>query len=119
MKSIKEIFKERKRAVEKEIRTALMIYSRDYNRFVRYLNECFLCFDEEYNEKGKRIGSSLVITYGGPTFYILYSYGNFYWVFSWGGETYTRKIRTDSRFEKELFELFNILEHEDIFNQDY
>jgi len=105
-----EMFKREKSSAISDIRTALMYYRKDYDRFVEFVNSSFLEFGNEEDERGRIVGKYLLITFGGPTFYIVrYCNGSIYFVFSWE-YTIRRKVRSGSRAEREIGRLFDILE---------
>jgi len=107
----KKMFEFEKEGAIKNIKTALSIYRRgDYDRFAEFVNNAFLSFEDEEDGRGRIIGKSLLITYGGPTFYIFRDLmGNTFWFFSWE-KTIRRKVRANSKAERLIDELFSILE---------
>jgi len=105
-----EMFIREKEGAIKDIQTSIRLYKMNYDRFIEFVNDAFLAFEDEEDNSGKKVGKSLLISYGGPTFYILRDCkGDFYWVFSWE-RTIQRKIKSGSKAELLVSELFDILE---------
>jgi hypothetical protein len=111
MKDItRKTFVSEKEGAVKDAEKALSLYRRDYDSFIRFVNDAFLEFGDEKDRNGKVIGKFLLVSYGGPTFYIFRNdKGDLYWVFSWE-YTIERKIRKGSRAERLFSRLFDILE---------
>jgi hypothetical protein len=111
MDKTKQMFYQYKEGAIKDIRKALSLV-RDYTAFKQFIRENFLGFDTEGE------GNSLLISYGGPTFYILQKEEGFYWVFSWE-YTIEKKIRR-SKLEDQLYDFFNylLISYKSIFDYD-